>query len=155
MDSTVGIGVCPNSPTSMEKVHQRATSPGFLVFSRARQILYVNRRALELTGHVGQKEMGRVSFMPCASVSELCAKVQQDLDSRTEVSLREPFEERRVVREHGRKVLLRGFGLPDPNSNDRSRVIIVLEELLDVWQEDVAGQAKEPPSFAIVAEAAA
>lgn len=153
MDSTNGGGECLNSPNSMERVLQKATRPGILVFSRTMQLLHVNRRALELTGHTGRAETGPVSFVLSASVSELRAKVQEALDSRTEVGLWEQFEVRRAVCELGRRVLLRGFGLPNPNSNDRSRIVIALEEILDVRQEDMTEQVKEQPPLAIFAEA--
>ena len=152
MDSRNDQGACLNSPNSMERVPLKATSPGIFVFSRARQLLYVNRRAMELTGLLGQAETVPVGFVPSASVSELHADVQEALNRRIELGLWKQFEISRSACELGRKLLLRGFGLPNAESVDRSRIVIVLEEILDVYRKDMTAQDKEQPSPAPFAE---
>ena len=149
MDSTNGLEECLNSPKSMGGIPQKTTSPGILVFSRTKQLLHVNRRALELTGHIGQVERGAVNFVLSTSVSELRADVLEGLDSRAEEGIGEQFEVWRMVCERGQRMLLRGFGLPNPNSHDHSRIVLLLEELLDVRQEEMIEQAKEqsPPAI--------
>jgi hypothetical protein len=89
----------------------------------------MNRRALELTGHLDQAETGPATMTLSRLVSELRVQIQDALDSRTEADIWELFELKRVMVESGRTVLLRGFGLPNRNSSDHSRVIIILEEL--------------------------
>ena len=153
MDSTKGCEVGLKSVNFGERVSRKATRLSILIFSRALQLLHGNRRALGLTGHISQAETGPVTFVPCASVSQLCAKMQEALNCRLELGLWEPFEVTRAVCERGREVLLRGFGLPNAKSVDRSRIVIVLEEILDAYQEDMTEQATEQPSLAFFVNA--
>jgi hypothetical protein len=103
--------------------------PGILIFSRGRQLLHMNSRALELTGHLNQAEIGPTHDIRSAPVRELSAQIQEMLDHRREANICEIFELKRVVFETERKVLVRGFGLADRNSHDDSRIVIALEEL--------------------------
>ena len=45
--------------------------PGILMFSRRQQLLHLNRRALELTGHFDQAEIGSACEIHSASVLDL------------------------------------------------------------------------------------
>lgn len=103
--------------------------PGILIFSRGCQLLHMNSRALELTGHLNQDEIGLVRDLRSAPVRELGAQIQETLDHRREVNIWEIFELKRVIFETERKILVRGFGLADRNSYDHSRIVIVLEEV--------------------------
>lgn len=103
--------------------------PGILIFSRARQLLHINSRALELTGHLNQAEIGPSHDIRSASVRELSARIQETLDHRREANIWEIFELKRVIFETGRKILVRGFGLADRNSHEDSRIVIVLDEV--------------------------
>ena len=118
-----------SSPNSEEKCAQQVTSPGILVFSRTMQLLHVNRRALELTNGIGLAENGPVRVALSTPVIELRAEIQATLDGRTLANVWEPFEMRRFVFEHGRKLLLRGFGLPDRNASEHSHIVILLEDV--------------------------
>ena len=89
----------------------------------------MNRRALELTGHLNQTEIGAVNDTRLAPVRELSAEIQEALDSRKEANTWDLFELKRVIFEAGRKILVRGFGLAGRNSHDDSRIVIVLEEV--------------------------
>ena len=133
MESTSDLGESLPPPNSAEKLAHAASGPGILVFSPTIQVLHVNRRALELAGRIGQGEVGSVSRLLSTPVTGLYLKVREVLEARTAASIWEPFEIRRFVGEPGRRVLLRGYGLPDRNSKDCSRVIIVLEEDLSGW----------------------
>ena len=103
--------------------------PGILIFSRARQLLHINSRALELTGHLNQAEIGPVHDIPSTPVRELSAQIQEKLDHRREANIWEIFELKRIIFETGRKILVRGFGLADRNSHEDSRIVIVLDEV--------------------------
>ena len=103
--------------------------PGILIFSRGRQLLHINSRALELTGHINQVEIGPVHDIRSAPVRELSAQIQETLDHRREANIWEIFELKRVIFETERKILVRGFGLADRNSHDDSRIVIILEEV--------------------------
>ena len=74
-------------------------------------------------------------------VSELRVQIQDALDSRGEAGIWELFELQRVMVESDRKVLLRGFGLPNRNLRDHARVVIVLEEV-SLQQERRASQTQ-------------
>ncbi|MEO6306583.1 MAG: hypothetical protein ABIO96_00965 [Nitrospiraceae bacterium] len=102
--------------------------PGILVFSRAGKLLHINSRALELTGHLNQTEIGPVHNIRSMPVRELSAQIQEMLDRWREASIWEIFELKRVIFKAERKILVRGFGLADRKSHDDSRIVIVLEE---------------------------
>ncbi len=105
------------------------STPGILVFSRALQLQYVNRRAIELIRNICKTvaELGAIVFP--ARVLELRNQIKERLDDRLKTNNWEPFEVSRVVSERGRRVLLRGFGQPDRAASHYSRIIIVLQEL--------------------------
>ena len=111
---------------------------GILIFSRRRQLLHMNRRALELTGHLNQTEIGAVNDIRLAPVRELSAQIQEALHSRKEANISELFELKRVIFDAGRKILVRGFGLAGRNSHDDSRIVIVLDEM-DLPQTHLSG----------------
>ena len=105
------------------------SSRGILVFSRSRQLQYVNRRALELTRTNG---LAITDFGSIALPSRLLAlrdQIQESLDDRLRDNIWEPFEVSRVVSERGQRLFLRGFGHPNREASHYSRIIIVLEEL--------------------------
>ncbi len=103
--------------------------PGILMFSCGQKLLQVNRRALELTGHLDQTEIGTVCEIHSAPVRELRDAIQAALDHRRAANIWEPFELKRVLFEARRRILVRGLGLADRSSHDDSRIVIVLEEL--------------------------
>lgn len=103
--------------------------PGILIFSRRQTLLYLNRRALELTGPLDQAEIGAVCEIPSTPVCELRNAIQAGLDHRRNVEIWELFELKRVLVEARRRILMRGFGLANRNSHEDSRIVIVLEEL--------------------------
>jgi hypothetical protein len=103
--------------------------PWILIFSRREKLLYLNRRAFELTGHRNQTEIGAVCEIHSTPVSELRSAIQAGLDHRRNVDIWELFELKRVLVEVGHRILMRGFGLANRNSHDDSCIVIVLEEL--------------------------
>jgi hypothetical protein len=103
--------------------------PGILIFSRRQKLLYLNGRALELTGHLDQAEIGAGCEVPSTPVCELRNAIQAVLDHRRAANIWELFELKRVIFEARRRILVRGFGLANQKSPDDSRIVIVLEEL--------------------------
>lgn len=101
--------------------------PGILVFSRSRQLQYVNRRALELIENAGLAQTPVCSISFPSRLFKLRDEIRARLDDRLKASLWDPFEESRVVIECGRKLLLRGFGYPDRGASRGSRIVILLE----------------------------
>jgi len=101
----------------------------------------MNRRALDMAGYLNQAETGPATMTLSRLVIELRVQIQDTLDSRRGANVWELFELKRFTVESGRKILLRGFGLPNRNSIDHSRVIIILEEV-SLEQERAASQAR-------------
>jgi hypothetical protein len=122
-----GQGVSSPEP-SAKSAFQRST-PGILIFSRRQELLHMNRRALELMGHLNQTEIGPVKYIPLSPLHELRILIQETLDHREDANIWEYFELKRVIFEAGRKILVRGIGMADRNSYDGSRIVIVLEEV--------------------------
>ena len=125
--------------------------PGILIFSRRRQLLVMNRRALELTGQLNQTEIGQTEIGPVndirpASMHQLSAQIQKTLDHRREVDIWELFELKRTLFEAGRKIMVRGFGIADRNSSNDSRIVIVLEEV-GPRQEPKLSRGRRRPSL--------
>jgi hypothetical protein len=120
-------GLSPSEPSA--KGTSVCARPGILIFSRARQLLHMNSRALELTGHLNQVGIGPSHDIRSASVRELSTQIQEGLDHRREANIWEIFELERAIFEPERKILVRGFGIADRNSHEDSRIVIVLEEI--------------------------
>ena len=89
----------------------------------------MNRRAWAIICHLDQAETGPATMTLSRLVSELRVQIHDALDRRREANIWEHFELQRVMVESERKVLLRGFGLPNRNLRDDSRIVIVLEEV--------------------------
>lgn len=118
-----------SSLASSTKSVSQNSIPGILVFSRRRQLPYMNHRALELTGHLDQAETVPAIMTLSGRVSDLRGQIQDILDYRRNADIWGLFELKRDMVEAGRKILLRGFGLADRNSKDNARIVIVLEEI--------------------------
>jgi len=119
-----------------ENTVSQQSSPGILVFSRSRQLQYVNRRALELTRTTGQAmtELGSIALP--SRLLALRDQIQESLDDRLRDNIWEPFEVCRVVSESGQRLLFRGFGHPDREASHDSRIIIVLEEFRSAEKDE-------------------
>jgi len=130
-----------SSPAPSTRSASQHSTPGILVFSHTGQLLHMNRRALDMAGYLNQAETGPVTMTLSRLVIELRVQIQDTLDSRRGTNVWELFELKRFLSEFGRKIVLRGFGLPNRNSIDHSRVIIILEEV-SLEQERAASQAR-------------
>jgi hypothetical protein len=139
-DSHVRRGKRLSSSARNTQSASHRSSPGILVFSHKRQLLHINRRAMQLTGHLGQAETGPATVTLSRLVSDLRVQIQDIIASRMEANVWEFFELKRFMSESGRKIVLRGFGLPDRNAGGHSRVLIILEEV-SLQQEREASQA--------------
>ena len=120
-----------------------------MVFSHRRHLGHMNRRALELTGHLDQGETGPATVTLRGRVSELRVQIEDILDYRRNADIWELFEMKRDMVEAGRKILLRGFGLADRNSKDNARIVIVLEE---IGFRQTAAQVRSSESRPLIAE---
>jgi hypothetical protein len=89
----------------------------------------MSRRALDLIGHLSQAEIGPDHDIRAAQVRELLAQIQETLAHRKAANIWEAFELKRVIFEAGCKILVQGFGLANQDSDNDSRIVIVLEEV--------------------------
>ena len=128
LDSPVALG--QGLPTSEPSPHSPSVrlGPGILILSHRQQVLHINRRALELTGHLTQTKRGSDLDNRMVSIRDLSACIKQTLEIRQEANIWELFELRRVIFDAGRKILVRGFGLSGRNNHHDSRIVIVLDE---------------------------
>ena len=118
----------PTSEPSAQSPSGRL-GPGILIFSRRQQVLHMNRRALELTGHLNQTERGAGTDQRLAPLHDLSACIKEALDLRQDANIWELVELKRVIVNAGRIILVRGFGLEGRNTHDDSRIVIVLDEV--------------------------
>jgi PAS domain-containing protein len=115
------------------RLTRETSNPGILVLAPTMKILYVNRRAWELAGRLGQVELSDSTDHAIPPVlAEVCAIVRTALEARAESDHADQFECKRVIGESGRCVRIHGFGLPNRLSFSQSRIVIVLDELKDV-----------------------
>jgi hypothetical protein len=140
METTSGRGESFQFGTSAATRAGSTTRPGILVFSRTFQLLHVNRRAVELIGPSEAAATRPLRVVLSTPVIELRREVQQALDARLAAGRWDPFELPKTLGDPGHSMQLRGFGLPDQNAGDRSRIIILVE--------DVALGLEHAPRFA-------
>jgi hypothetical protein len=89
----------------------------------------MNRRAMELTGHLDQTEIGPPTDIPVASVQALRTAILTTLDQRKEANIWGSFEWEGVAFDVARNITIRGFGIADRDSHDYTRIVIVLDEI--------------------------
>ena len=102
------------------------SNPGILVFSHKLQLLHMNQRALDLTG---QAKNGPGTMILSRAVTEFRTHIQALLGRFKEAHATEFFDVKRVVVESGQTISLRGIGVPDRNSGNRPRIVMVLEDI--------------------------
>lgn len=129
LDTVVTCGQELSAEASCLMGASRWSGHGIIIFSHGLTLLHMNRRAMELTGHLDRTDAERTQKMRSVSVHELRQNIQETLGHRPEASIEELFELRRIIFEVGRKILIRGFGMVGPCSAENSRVVIVLEEI--------------------------
>ncbi|MEO5955527.1 MAG: hypothetical protein ABIR36_07545 [Nitrospiraceae bacterium] len=113
----------------MKKLPHERSQPGILIFSYEKHLLYMNRRAIELTGHLDPTEIGPGNDFPLESIQEFRVMIQQSLDQRKKSGMWGSFESEGTVFDVACKFLIRGFGIPNQDSYDHSRIVIVLDEV--------------------------
>ncbi len=117
-----------SSLSQMKRPSERSR-PGILIFSYGQHLLYMNRRAIELTGHLDPTDIGPGHDIPLVSMQEFRVMIQQTLDQRKTAGIWESFESEGTVFDVAHKLLIRGFGVPNQDSFDLSRIVIVLDEV--------------------------
>ena len=115
---------------SAETPVRSAARPGILVFSRGLHLLYVNRRALELLGLRSETETTEPLHVDLGTpVIDLCTALFEALEDRLTTGRRGMFDLQKTVGDPGHRMQLRGVGLPNPEASDRSRIIVLVEDV--------------------------
>ena len=118
--------------------------PGIMLLTASMQLLYKDRRALELCEQIIRCQNGKPAngVLPPA-VACLADQIRKILQVRTDPKYWEQFQIMHAVKTFHRPVLLCGKGLIDL-SNGEKRILIVMNEIgIGAWQDNVVGQAKE------------
>ena len=128
----MGTATKPAAPPadSLEALVERRSGPGIMVFSTTFQLLHVDPRAQELCRRIVQSQHGTPArgVVPLV-VMEFCGDIRQAIQSRTAANDWEQFQLRKLAGTVQRPILLRGYGLPDASGIDRSRMLIMMEEV--------------------------
>lgn len=103
--------------------------PGILVFSYGLKLLHMSRRAMELTGHFDQTDIGPGTYIPLESIQDFLGMIQQTLDQRKEADMWGSFESNGTIFDVAHKLLISGFGIANQDPYDHSRIVIVLDEI--------------------------
>ena len=122
----------PESPPaeSLEALVERRSGPGIMVFSTTFQLLHVDPRAQELCRRIVHSQHGTPAkgVVPPV-IMDFCAALRQTMQTRTAANDWEQFQLRKLAGTVQRPILLRGFGLPDSSGIDRSRILVMMEEV--------------------------
>ena len=113
-----------------ECVAERRATPGIVLLTLSRRVLYMNRQAREFCQHIIWTEGGRVAngLLPKA-VSDLRDEIVKLLEGYSHVKDWENIEISRVAGDSERPVLLRGLGFPDPTGIKPVCVLVLMEEV--------------------------
>lgn len=119
-----------DSGDQAESIAGQRVSCGVLLLSPTMRLIHMNRQAGELAKRIEPVMNGNAARGVLPTVlTQLGEEIQKRLQIRTEHEDWEQFELRRLVGIPQRPVLLRGFGLPDRNDSDQSRILIIMEEV--------------------------
>ena len=118
-----------SSLSQLKKRPSERSRPGILIFSYGQELLHMNRRAMELTGHLDPTKIGPGNDIPLVSIQEFRVIIQKSLDQRKEAGIWGSFESEGTVFDVARNLMIRGFGIADQDSYDQSRIVIVLDEV--------------------------
>ena len=76
---------CP--PSQIKKRPSEHSRPGILIFSYDTHLLYMNPRAIELTGHLDPTDIGPANDISLVSIQEFRVMIQQTLDQRKKAGI--------------------------------------------------------------------
>ena len=132
MDTNLENPSQPDDPG--ETIADQRAGPGIVVLSTSMQLLHMNRQAADLSRKINIAEKGSqegkvASGVLPTALTELCGEIVKALHVRTEAKDWEQFEVKSLSGDPERPILLRGFGLPDRNGIEHSRIVVTLEEV--------------------------
>lgn len=108
--------------------------PGIVVLSPSLQILHMNRQAIKLAGMCGPAEPGGQKLNPPARVlnsplTNIADTILKALRRGNETTGKGQSGLHHVVSILGKRVLIRGIGVPSANGLQDSRIVLVLSEI--------------------------
>ena len=114
----------------LETIADRRSVPGVLSFSATGEMQYMNPEAQVLSRQINGDRFGTAETAPFPSeVLEMCVDLQKALQDHATPEDCEHLEFRRVTGNLQVPVLLRGFLMPDPQSNQDTRFLILMEKI--------------------------
>lgn len=118
------------SDRAMKVSAQRRSIPGVLVLTPSKHVLFMNQEAGELCRLINRWQVSQEArgVLP-ADVMTFCEETYSALQAPTDVKDWEQFQLHRAVGDPDCPVLLRGFGLPDPDGIQLSHILIIMEKV--------------------------
>lgn len=112
-----------------ESMTENRARIGVLVFSATLQLLYMNREARKLTGHLHEARKGHpVDGAIPPEVMGLCEELVPLLRTHPAPKDWEQMQRTRITATPRCPVLLRGFGIPHAKSSRDGRLLVLMEE---------------------------
>ncbi len=117
-----------------EAIAQERTSPGVLLFTQRRELLYTNKEALDFSARLfnGARPTATQGLLAPAILS-LCEELTQHMNDCPDPKDWEQFQVKRVVLSPPNPMLLRGIGIPASGS-----LLILIENLSEHQRTEVA-----------------
>lgn len=138
---------CPSSSNTGDQGPAPVHDPvevGFVVFSTSAQVLYLNRPARGLLKRINLSEKGYATdgALPLM-LTELYDDLLRVVCDRTKAQCLTCVEVKRVIPVQGRRMLLRGLGLPASQGIERVRIVLAMQEIDPCAEIPVAHRAEQ------------
>ncbi len=119
---------------SVDTLINQRVGPGIVVLAPPMRVLHINQPAWELIRRIthvkdGNEGSGRAMGLLPMSIRQIGAEIFATLRERSHAKDWERFEIKRVLSTANQRVLIRGFGVPDRNGREYSRVVLLLEAI--------------------------
>lgn len=129
---------------------QEATGPGIVVLSPSLHVLHMSRQAMVLLNqleHTAQR-VGKERAVS-APLHQLCRDIIETLQARFRSNNWEQFQLCRTVGDSPHRILLKGFGIPDPRGLSDSRIVMLLsphtaQSMLEISRRECSDRVSEP-----------
>jgi len=119
---------CPSSGTVL------SGGPGIVVLSPSLEVLHMNRQAIKLAGMLDPaeprgQELNHSTSVLTPPLTNLAGEILNALRRYNETTGKGQCEIRHIADNLGKRVLIRGIGVPSVNGMRDSRVVLVLAEM--------------------------
>ena len=147
----VQIVTAPSSCSSGSDAGDQRSAPvhdsggiGFVVFSSSAQVLYLDRPARRLLKRINLSEKGYATdgALPLM-LTELYDDLLRVVCDRTKAQCLTCVEVKRAIPVQGRRMLLRGLGLPASQGIERVRIVLAIQEIDPRAEAPLAQRAEQ------------